>query len=99
LPTESAAIGDLGQSASRALAAKTGKWILSVEDHASSNDLNGLIMQLFGSLTPDLGTWQNLSQRFAADLSLGLFLGTSTGFCFGPVSGTKRTCAHALADC
>jgi hypothetical protein len=92
LPTKSAAMGDVRQSARGRLIAKTGEWILSVEAHTSSNDVNGLIMQLFGSLTPDLGTWQSLSQRFTADLSVGLFLGTSN-----EGATIEAETAHAIA--
>ena len=40
-------------------------------------DLNSLITQLFEQLTPDRETWRELSSRFSADLSVGLFLGTT----------------------
>jgi hypothetical protein len=85
-------MGDVRQSARGRLIAKTGEWILSVEAHTSSNDVNGLIMQLFGSLTPDLGAWQSLSQRFTADLSVGLFLGTSN-----EGATIEAETAHAIA--
>ena len=53
--------------------ARTGSWRLKVEDR-SPGDLNGQIVELFASLSPDLAVWKALSRRFNADLFCGLFL-------------------------
>jgi hypothetical protein len=77
IPTKSAVKGDVTQSASGSIVAKSGKWNLTVECDSSANDLDGLIGQLFEELTSDLDAWQDLSSRFAADLFVGMFLGAS----------------------
>jgi uncharacterized protein DUF4279/SEC-C motif-containing protein len=48
-------------------------WCLEAEDK-TPEDLNLQVTELLSRLTPDLGTWRNLSSRFHVDLFCGLFM-------------------------
>lgn len=56
--------------------AKTGHWRLTLEADAP-DDFETLTARLFNQLTPDGDAWLGLSQRFAGELFVGLFLGSS----------------------
>lgn len=56
--------------------AKTGQWRLTLEGEAP-DDFETLVTRLFHQLCPDRDVWLDLSERFAGDLFVGLFLGSS----------------------
>lgn len=53
--------------------ARTGRWIFRV-DRREPGNLDRQIREVFGSLTPDLNAWRELSSKYSPDLFVGLFL-------------------------
>lgn len=74
-PTSSAIKGQtlVGKNTGITRVAKTGKWLLRVEDR-KPGDLDGQIRELFGSLTGDLSIWEGLATQYKPDLFIGMFL-------------------------
>ena len=56
--------------------AKTGQWRLTIEADAPE-DLETLVARLFDGLNPEQDAWIDLSERFAGELFIGFFLGSS----------------------
>ena len=56
--------------------AKTGQWLLTLEGEAP-DDFEKLVTRLFHRLSTDRDTWLDLSKRFAGELFVGFFLGSS----------------------
>jgi hypothetical protein len=53
--------------------ARTGRWLLSVEDREPA-DLDGQINELLDGLSDDLTIWRSFSNRFDGRVYCGLFL-------------------------
>lgn len=53
--------------------ARSGVWLLSVEDRSPEN-LDGQLRELFDQLTDDLNAWQTISDNYSADLFVGMFM-------------------------
>jgi len=78
VPTSAAVKGEALPSASgRERFARTGKWLLRVEAAAPDEEFERQVTRLFHQLTSDHATWRDLSERFAGNLFVGLFLGSS----------------------
>jgi len=56
--------------------AKTGQWQLTLEGEAP-DDFETLVTRLFHRLSADRDAWLDISKRFAGELFVGLFLGSS----------------------
>jgi ribosomal protein L19 len=74
-PTFSHAKGEeiRGQNTGRIRIARSGMWLLSVDDRSPEN-LDGQLRQLFDQLTDNLDVWRELSASYSADLFVGVFL-------------------------
>lgn len=72
--------------------AKVGQWRLTLEADAP-DDLEALVARLFEGLNPEQDTWIDLSGRFAGELFIGFFLGSSNEGV--PIS---RETLHAIAS-
>jgi hypothetical protein len=53
--------------------AKHGMWLLQAAETVPA-DLDAQVDELLGHLTPDLGTWHELADRFSVDLFCGWFM-------------------------
>ena len=86
-PTASIRKGDIRLvSRGQEFLAKTGSWRLEV-DRRRPGDLDGQIAEIFGQLTPDLGIWAALTQRYRGDLFCGMFMGSGNdGFSLEPAT-------------
>ena len=73
IPTLTQKMGEEIHHKSGTRLAKTGQWQLTVEG-ATPEDLETLLGRLFGQLSSDYGVWRNLSERFAGNLYIGLFM-------------------------
>lgn len=83
-PTTSARKGDIDASRKHPIAARSGKWVQSVEREMPS-DLDKQIGLLLAGLTDDLAIWRDLTRDFRADVFAGLFMVESNeGLCLSP---------------
>lgn len=74
-PTYSHAKGDeiRGKGKGRVRVARSGIWLLSVND-CSPENLDGQLRELFDRLTDDLNAWRTISESCSADLFVGLIM-------------------------
>lgn len=78
MPTNAATKGARLQSTGgRERVANTGYWHLGVDPTAPGEEFDQQLLRLFRELTSDLDTWRYLSERYAGNLFVGFFLGTS----------------------
>lgn len=76
MPTRAHAKGDELRSKSGTRIARTGLWNLTLEGDAP-DDFETLLTQLLDQLSSDCSIWLNLSERYAGNLFIGLFMGSS----------------------
>lgn len=58
-----------------------GLWLIDYSEHPAPTEIDEQINALLDRLTDDLAIWQDLTQRFRADVSCGVFLdGSNEGF-------------------
>jgi hypothetical protein len=76
-PTESFRKGDvrIGKSTGNQMIRRTSGWYLTAPN-ATPEDLNGQIRSILSETPDDPDLWQNLNQRFQAELFCGLFMAT-----------------------
>ncbi|RYD62713.1 MAG: DUF4279 domain-containing protein [Verrucomicrobiaceae bacterium] len=77
-PTRAQTKGDeiRGNAPGKVRIAKAGMWRLSAVDR-EPEDIDGQIREILSLLTNDLAVWQNITNRYRADLFCGLFLKVS----------------------
>ncbi len=74
-PTFSHAKGEdiRGNKNGRELIARSGMWLLSVDDRSPEN-LDGQLRELFDQLTDNIDVWRKIDEDYSADLFCGLFM-------------------------
>ncbi|MDP1617656.1 DUF4279 domain-containing protein [Phenylobacterium sp.] len=72
-PTQWGRKGDIRAGPTQHYVEKTGRWHFSAPD-AQPGDLEGQIVRILASLTPDTAVWTGLSKRFSIDMYCGLFM-------------------------
>lgn len=77
-PTRAQTKGDeiIGKTTGQVRIAKAGMWRLSSPDR-EPEDIDGQIREILGLATNDLAVWQDITQRYRADLFCGLFMRVS----------------------
>ena len=86
-PTRASRTGDINvTSTGKRILARSGSWLIGTDDR-TPGDIEAQIAELFAKLSPEIGIWTALSDRFSSDIFIGLFMEAGNeGFELGPES-------------